>query len=74
MFCNFPNIDSKLFVILGRYAVNVGQPFAHVPGSPGGIDGKYNFLTNDLERVGYKNHLVGKLSSHPFCMEYLTSI
>ena len=45
---------------LGRYAVNVGHPFAHVPSSPGGIDPKYRFLTQDLEKVGYKNHLVGK--------------
>ena len=56
----------------GRYAVNVGHPFAHVPGSPGGIDPKYRFMSQDLEEAGYKTHIVGKwhlggskLSFHP---------
>ena len=56
----------------GRYAVNFGHPFAHVPGSPGGIDPKYRFMSQDLEEAGYKTHIVGKwhlggskLSFHP---------
>ena len=40
--------------------MNVGHPFAHVPSSPGGVDPKYRFLSQDLETVGYRNHLVGK--------------
>ena len=48
------------YVFLGRYAVNVGQPFAHVPSSPGGLDAKYKLLPQSLEKVGYRNHIVGK--------------
>ena len=54
------HIQGILWNFLGRYAVNVGHPFAHVPSSPGGVDPKYRFLTQDLEKIGYKNHLVGK--------------
>ena len=50
----------EIHYIPGRYAVNVGHPFAHVPGSPGGVDPKYRLLTQDLEEVGYRNHIVGK--------------
>ena len=44
----------------GRYASNVGLPYALVPGSVGGIPDSLATIPQLIRRAGYSAHMVGK--------------
>jgi len=51
---------TRASLMTGRYGVNVGLGLAFTPGNPGGLSPEYGTLAEELDTLGYKNHLIGK--------------
>ena len=51
---------SRASLMTGRYASNVGLPYALVPGSVGGIPDSMATIPQLIRRAGYSAHMVGK--------------
>ena len=51
---------SRASLMTGRYASNVGLPYALVPGSVGGIPDSMATIPQLIRKAGYSAHMVGK--------------